>query len=191
MIKILLDTNPQRLRVQDTLKMLSTQRAQYVMKFSRNSDRQLSCAAYLLLCQGLRDIYGEPTPPEFIYDERGKPYLKDLPNIHFNLSHCRAAAVCAIGDQPVGIDVETIRPFRDALARHVLSDHEYRRTIRSSRPDEEFIRLWTMKESLLKLTGRGIFTNLRDLLQEAKGYRFQTQCHTTFILTYCTKVANT
>jgi 4'-phosphopantetheinyl transferase len=86
----------------------------------------------------------------------------------------------AVSDEPIGIDIETIRPYKDDLARHVLSDSEYESVVSSSKPDVEFIKLWTRKEAVLKLSGEGIRRDLRTLLtgqentetivDEVKGY---------------------
>ena len=80
------------------------------------------------------------------------------------MSHCKYAVACAIGNKPVGIDVERIQEkVKDELARYVLSDNE----LKDLTP-LKFTRLWTMKEAVVKLTGRGITgkEQLRPLLND-------------------------
>jgi 4'-phosphopantetheinyl transferase len=72
-----------------------------------------------------------------------------------------------VSHRPIGVDVESIREFRDSLVDYTMSEEEARRIRQSARPSVEFIRLWTMKESLLKLSGEGIRKNLKDVLTEA------------------------
>ena len=103
--------------------------------------------------------------PVFVYGEHGKPFIVGHPVIHFNLSHCREAAVCMLSKRPVGVDVESVRSFKEELVRYTMNDHEVRQIMQSERPDIEFIRLWTMKEAVLKLSGRGIMDNMKDVLE--------------------------
>ncbi len=53
----------------------------------------------------------------------GKPALKGLP-IHFNISHCKGLAVCALAPCPVGVDAEGLRPVSEALLRRVCTPEE-------------------------------------------------------------------
>lgn len=149
---------------QSALPLLSEQRRQQVQRFKHEQGRKMSVAAYMLLCEGLRKEYGIAEPPVFTYGEHGKPALVGHPDIYFNLSHCREAAVCVVGHRPVGVDVETIRPFKEQLVRYTMNDREVERIMQAERPDVEFIRLWTMKEAVLKLRGEGVSRDLRTVL---------------------------
>lgn len=125
---------------------------------------QAECAlSYLLLCRALRerDIEVQPT---FDYGENGKPRLLELPDVHFNLSHCKTAVVCTVSEEPVGVDVETLGRYSERLARYTMNEKELAEIARSSDHDLAFTRLWTMKEATMKLTGEGISTNVRDVL---------------------------
>lgn len=159
-------------RLDVALREVSEQRRRKVLRFKKNEGRRLSVAAYMLLKRSLSDVYGLDCNPCFEYSRNGKPFIKNHPEIYFNISHCPKAAVCAVGDYPVGVDVEAVRPFKDELARYVLSHDEYEAVVESGNPEAEFIRLWTMKESLLKLTGEGISKDLKTLL----GYCNATAC---------------
>lgn len=70
---------------------------------------RLQCAeSYLLLCRMLGERLGRVVKPRFAYGENGKPFLADFPGVHFNLSHCARAVLCAVADVPVGCDVEEV-----------------------------------------------------------------------------------
>ena len=47
--------------------------------------------------------------PEFSYGEHGKPFLKNYPDWHFNISHCKNAVCCVLSRENVGIDIEEIK----------------------------------------------------------------------------------
>ena len=159
----------------EALAKISEQRREQALRFSHEEGRRQCVAAYLLLMHALKTEHGITENVEFGYAEGGKPYIKGHETIHFNLSHCRSAVACAIDNKPIGIDIEAVRPFKESLARHVLSQSEYEKVATSSDPAYEFTRLWTMKESLLKLTGLGLRTELKTLLTRSDGI-----VHTTF-----------
>ena len=155
------------LQLEAALAEISGQRREQALKFRHEQGRRLCVAAYLLLKEGLRQEYGIDENPLLDYDPQGKPFLADHRDVFFNLSHCRKAAVCAIGCKPVGIDIEYVREYRPSLAQYTMNAQEMERISRSRRPDVEFIRLWTMKESLLKLSGEGIRHSMKDVLDKA------------------------
>lgn len=172
--------------LQAALGQLSPQRLQQVEAFKPLQSKKLCAAAYLLLRQGLQEEYGISEAVEFEYGEHGKPSLIGYPDIHFNLSHCREAAICVLSDQPVGVDIESIGRQSERLMRYVLSDEEYEQVKCSSSPDVEFTCFWTKKESMLKLTGEGINTDLKLLLPAP--YRFTTVVNEErgYVYTLCT-----
>lgn len=92
--------------------------------------------------------------------ENGKPFLKNYPGIKFNISHCRGLAVCGISELDIGVDAELIRGFRGGAVRRIFSPKEQRFIELSENPNEDFFRIWTLKESLCKNTGKGIFSGL-------------------------------
>jgi 4'-phosphopantetheinyl transferase len=146
------------------LQELSPQRREQALKFKFEQGQRLSVLAYLLLKKGLREEYGITENPVFEYGEHGKPSIVGHPEIHFNLSHCKEAAVCVISNHPVGIDVESIREYRESLVRYTMNDDEVRLIESSEHPDVAFIRLWTMKEAVLKLIGTGISNDIKNVL---------------------------
>jgi 4'-phosphopantetheinyl transferase len=149
---------------ESALPLLSAQRCEQVLKFKHEQGRRTCAAAYLLLCEGLRKEYGIGEPPVFEYGEHGKPSIVGHADIHFNLSHCREAALCVVSNCPVGVDVESIRQFKEQLVSYTMNDAEIARIHEAERPDVEFIRLWTMKEAVLKLAGTGITNDLKTVL---------------------------
>lgn len=95
--------------------------------------------------------------PPFAYGPNGKPFLKDHPGIHFNLSHCPRAALCVVADHPVGCDIEAVPEKLDLdLCHHCFNDKEVAAILASDSPTLTLTTLWTQKEALLKLTGEGL-----------------------------------
>ena len=102
------------------------------------------------------------TLPEIRYTDRGKPYFADK-SLHFSISHTKNHAFCAISSQNIGIDAEeTDRKVTLRLADAYLSPTEKARY--DEAPDKRscLLRLWVLKESYAKLTGRGLGDYLKE-----------------------------
>ncbi len=166
---------------------ISAQRREQALAFRHEQGRRTCVLAYLLLKRALREEFGLCENPLFEYGEHGKPRIVGRPDIWFNLSHCREAVACVVGRRPVGIDVESVRSYHEDVARYTMSDDEMARILKAERPDVAFIRLWTMKEARLKLTGEGITDNLKTTLNDCDRYRFTTVERTdkNYIYTVC------
>ena len=147
---------------------MSSQRREQALKFKHELGRRLSVLAYRLLKKGLQEVYGITENPIFEYNEHGKPSIAGHPEIYFNLSHCKEAVACVLSDHPVGIDVESIRAYKESLVNYTMNDEEIAQIKSAENPAAFFIRLWTMKEAVVKLTGRGITgkEQLRPLLDD-------------------------
>ncbi|HZQ63354.1 MAG TPA: 4'-phosphopantetheinyl transferase superfamily protein [Casimicrobiaceae bacterium] len=114
----------------------------------------------------LSDALGVP-PAEIaiVRGRRGRPQVKDIPGVDFNVSHTRDIAVYAIGlglpaEIRLGIDVEHVDRAIDAdrVARKILTEHERGRWSSLS-PDARriaFVTTWTCKEAMSKATGDGL-----------------------------------
>lgn len=92
-----------------------------------------------------------------VRSERGKPSFAELPALCFNLSHSGEVVVAAFSDRPVGIDVERVvkRDFH-AVAAGCFSPAEQKKIACSKAPLQEFYRLWTRRESIVKRRGEGL-----------------------------------
>jgi 4'-phosphopantetheinyl transferase len=88
----------------------------------------------------------------------GKPYLKDYPEICFNLSHSGDYVCCAVGDEPVGVDIQKHVPVKEGLAERFFTEDENRQLKELSGEESEqlFFRMWSIKESYIKFTGQGM-----------------------------------
>ena len=93
----------------------------------------------------------------------GKPYLKECPEIQFNISHCDGLAACALHNRTVGLDVEVIRPFSERLVKKVLTEEELASLGGREMTPELFFRYWTLKESYLKARGTGLAASMREI----------------------------
>lgn len=96
-------------------------------------------------------------------DENSKPYIKNYPNLHFNISHTDSYIAIAFSNKPVGIDIEKIRNVNLNVANRYFTkkENEY---IFSEKGKEyiHFFEVWTKKEAYLKQSGKGIRVKLNS-----------------------------
>lgn len=96
---------------------------------------------------------------------KGKPFLHNNPEIFFNISHGGAMAACGLDRNPLGVDVEEIRPVKPAIWKRVLTGEErlYLERYSLKKQDREFFRIWTLKESYAKAIGLGLALDFTSL----------------------------
>lgn len=111
--------------------------------------------SYVLLRLALSEKFGISDPPEFTLGEYGKPFLRDDPDVFFSLSHSSGAALCAAASFPIGVDLQKCRKMRPGIENRFCTAREIGRVRDSSARDRELCRLWCVKESYGKLTGKG------------------------------------
>lgn len=95
----------------------------------------------------------------------GKPYSSARPKLHFNLSHCGTACACILSETEAGIDVERLFPYKPSLAKAVCTDQEWKFLCSLDEKERErtLRLLWSMKESYVKLDGRGLSYGMKEV----------------------------
>ncbi len=162
----------------EEIRQLPRWRREQALSFRFHIDRVQCVYAYLLLKRLLHEEYNLTGNPTFAYTACGKPMLKDYPDIHFNLSHCKQGVMCVVSDNPVGCDIEQVmEDVDDALLKHCCNAQEIAQITASPRPALAFTQLWTMKEAVLKFTGEGLTDDLPRLLasEGLAGLKVNTQ----------------
>lgn len=160
--------------VEECLKWFPTEQAERITGFSNLSRKIEAAASYSLLVEMLQSKGLLEELPSIEYAEGGKPYIKNYPELHFNLSHCRRYVAVAIHSSPVGVDIECRRKVSQSLIRRVCSEDEQHLIAASQEPDMEFLRLWTRKESYLKYTGTGIVEPLTGIPPQLSSHIIKT-----------------
>lgn len=119
------------------------------------SQEKQSLAAHDLLAKAWKDCFLSPMPA-IARSALGKPYFAGNP-VYFSLSHTAGAVLCVLCSQPIGADIERLRPYSDRLVHRVLSPEEHRFWQASANKELTFFCLWTRKEAYLKWTGEGLY----------------------------------
>lgn len=130
---------------------------------------------YIAARAGLRVLLGEltglePAAVRFRYSDKGKPGLVPEQNaraIEFSLSHSHDLGLIAITfGKEIGIDLEHEHDRSDALevAGRFFAPGERAKlqAASSAERNQIFYRIWTRKEAVLKASGVGIASGLRE-----------------------------
>jgi len=139
-------------------------------RFGFAHDRVQYIAAHALTRLALgRLLSADPAALRFVEGSRGKPtaWLDGQPAaVSFNLSHTRGMVGIAVSPQSgdaVGFDIEPIdRKVRLALADRYFRPEEvaWIGSLAPAQRQHGFLRLWTLKEALIKATGEGMARDL-------------------------------
>ena len=145
----------------------------YVCPVPEGNQKAEHETAHFLLNTAVQELFRIENPV-LSYGTYQKPYFRDYPEIHFNLSHCKGLAVCLISNYECGADVEACRNVRPAVVRRVFSPEEKEMLNRSADPDQLFTQLWTLKESYVKAVGRGIGFHMEKVSNQRERHFLQS-----------------
>lgn len=178
-----------RERMEELAAGLSAARQEKIRAMSMPGSRRLSLGVGLLLARGLEQMGIREQTAGLEYRKNGKPYLKDYPELYFNLSHSGTMAMAVFADTEAGCDIEKLGRGREQVARRFFAPGEQaylaaasggktaegesqKRTGENGMEspgedrkvtwDEAFCRIWTLKEAFIKATGEGARIPLTD-----------------------------
>ena len=143
--------------ISDYTKFVSSQRQQKIERFAFEKDKIASLSAGLLLRYKASETLEIPADKIIInYNQHNKPYIENFPHYHFNLSHSGNLVVLAESRFPVGIDAELISIPRENVAKKYFTESENVFLSESKNKNTAFFRIWTSKESYVKMLGTGL-----------------------------------
>ncbi len=103
------------------------------------------------------------------YDENGKPFLNNS-SYHISVTHSGKFSALIYSKNPVGIDIEHIRPKIIPIRDKFMSDHEFEQVDKMYTTEQLFI-YWGAKEALYKLYGSRNIVFKENILIEAFPYK--------------------
>jgi 4'-phosphopantetheinyl transferase len=164
-----------------------------ILEYHNDELRLNKLCGKLLLQYGLTDSGSTETMKDITQNRFGKPMLK---NTFFSLSYSENLVLCAIyPDGPIGIDVEKIKPVDVKDFRKAFTDHEWDSLKISGFSMEVFYRYWSIKESVLKAEGSGLFISperievcdSRVILNGKEWYVTETEVEKNYICSLATE----
>ena len=125
----------------------------------RQSKAKESLVGLLLAKYAIYRRWGLPfSAVQFGVGTHGKPYALGQEQVHFNVSHSGGVCVCAVDDEPIGVDIQEMKPCRfDAIAERFFTPLEQRLYHEQGGDKLAFYRMWTKRESVGKYLSTGFF----------------------------------
>lgn len=160
-------------KFREYLALLPSEMTEKIQRFKRWQDAQTSLMGKIMLLRALKKLtYPDNILEQIEYNAYGKPELPHLP-IHFSISHSEIAAVVALSFNPVGVDIERIKPIQLEDFKRFLTPSEWEALQTSSDPLDAFYTLWTQKEAVLKGIGQGLNIPLTEICIEGNTAYYQ------------------
>ena len=143
-------------------KMLSASKKKRIDAISDEQRKKQSLAAVIAVAELLEQSFClNDTVIE--NKENGQPFVKGS-NLHISISHSKNIVAVAADTNPVGIDVEFIRPINFSLVKRVCDENELNYVVKSGKFNEDrlitdnqiltrFFEVWTAEEALFKASG--------------------------------------
>lgn len=135
-----------------------------------DSTKRKQAFASVILQDKILSQHGK-TFSDIYYGPHNKPLCNGL---HFNISHSKDLVICAVSNHCIGCDIEnTYRQLDDERIIKLSSRFFHKEEtallekLKSNQKSSfmfTFYRLWTIKESYLKMTGEGLTYPLADCL---------------------------
>lgn len=140
----------------------STIRDRIERKASREKIKT-SLLGYLLLKESF-ERNGIPEAIDMIKQSpTGRPNIRQ--DFDFNISHSAQYAVCAFSKKySIGIDIEKIKPISLEFLQSFFNQDEWAELHQNENTQEQFYRLWTKKEAVVKADGRGLNIPLKEII---------------------------
>lgn len=184
MIKIYL-TNvaelPDPLRNPESFSLLPKDRQERIIRAVSEKVRRQQLGAGLILekVMGEYGVSGE----ELSFGEHGKPIS---PKFKFNLSHSVDYVALAVSEsEDVGCDIEKLREVPNGIFKKLPErEKAWLESISAEERRRAFFRLWTRRESFLKMTGEGLSGFSEIELASDKGVLRNGKRETCFFLEF-------
>lgn len=148
--------------------LMSAEKKARVDRFRQPDDKKRTVAGEMLARKAIAQRCGvEAESIKFETAEHGKPFAVGL-DMEFNISHSGNLVACAVSDQPVGVDIELIRPVDLRTAKHFCTPEELEYLFGHTPSEDEFTKseevmvlhrffqIWTTKEAVGKCRGIGL-----------------------------------
>lgn len=132
-------------------------------RINNRKNRLLSLSGELLARKLLHQTFGiSVNETEFLYAEKGKPFIGGRNDVHFNISHSGNTVAAAVAQNRIGVDIEHFRKINYRIAERYFTPVEllYIHTQNEPEKTRSFFEIWTIKESFLKAIGTGLTRSL-------------------------------
>lgn len=134
--------------IENIVKNLPKDRYEKYLAFKKEEDKRACVVSYQLIREYI-------SSDEILKNEFGKPYIKNAQ--YFNISHSGEYVILVKNDTPIGCDIEKFAEIKvEEIAKYSFHEKELKYLKNKNYDLKTFYRLWTIKESYLKMLGVGL-----------------------------------
>ena len=144
---------------EENLGYIPETRRDYILKMSDQKRQKQSLIATLLLEECLKDL-GRLEDYSKLVEGKDGQWVLEGSDVYFSFSHSGDIVMAVASLFPIGCDVELIKETKIEVAERFFLPSEVENIKSSSHPDMAFLSCWTIKESYLKLIGKGLHSPL-------------------------------
>ncbi len=153
-------------RYVECLESVGEQQKKQILKYKYEADRMRALYGKIMIRELLEKKFHLRKEEQII--ERtsyGKPYISNLNNIHFNISHSGDWVLCGVGENELGLDIEYIGKYHKDIVERYFTTQEifYLESLTENEKQRHFYYLWSLKESFLKCNGKGLSMPLNSI----------------------------
>lgn len=144
-------------------------------KYIRWQDRQAHLFGKLLVKKAFAHLgFKGNALNEIRLGKYKKPYV--LGNIYFNITHSGDYVACAVTRRsPIGIDIQEVLEIDFKDFEYTMKPEQWSNILSSPSPLYTFFRYWTIKESMIKADGRGMYISLLEIVIDSKYSSYKGQ----------------
>lgn len=145
----------------DALALLNNEEKKELESFTNLKRQQEYLTSRLVLKELAEELDLDNQQFVILKDELGCPYGTDQTNRYYvSIAHSKNDVFCGIAPfEPIGVDLEPLgRQVSPRLMRRIMHPGDA-----DLLAEMESIRLWTIKESLIKLEGQGLRLNMNEV----------------------------
>ena len=133
-----------------------------ICRLRKKEDKMRTLLAHAIVKMVLsEELQREPQDIPFKMNEYGKQGLAGEER-QFNITHSGEFILAAIGDKPVGIDVEKNENRDFSLFRDIWGEGQHAHF--ELNDCRSFYKVWTAKESYAKYLGTGLHSNMEEII---------------------------
>lgn len=129
-----------------------------INKLLKNKKKK-SIIGELLLCNILKDKYNlDYECLDFTYYYFNKPYISNINNLFFNISHSNELVMCAVSENEIGVDIEKIRKTDINTISFFATENEKEYILKDKiEVYKRLFKIWVLKEAYFKMLGSTLF----------------------------------
>lgn len=173
------------------LSHISQERATKIDRYHFDIDKKLSLYSELIVrLIACKILDTDNSSLCFETKKLGKPFIREMEDFHFNISHTKNAVVAAFSSNEVGVDIERVREFDEKIVKRFFTENEQQYVLSEEKnANQRFFEVWTKKEAYVKYLGDGLNISMRsfDVFSPEVANNLITYFKEDYIIITCTE----